>query len=294
MSCALLGALLLLPISAPELVPTYEPRLFQEPNRLEWRREWSRFRTEEYVATAVLAVGTLSIQLLVQNPNANWSGGILFDDDVRESLLLRTPEAREAASDVSDVLTIFAIAYPFLFDAGLVALLGDRNPDVAMELSLMGLEAFAASTFVVVGTKRLIGRVRPGIGPCPGTTDDFSCGSAGARTSFVSGHSAAAFTAAGLTCANHAYFELYGSTLLDTGACVAMLSVATTTGALRIAADKHYLSDVLAGAAIGFLAGYAVPVLLHYADEAAGDAFSMMTVPTIDDETVGLRVVGSF
>jgi membrane-associated phospholipid phosphatase len=41
------------------------------------------------------------------------------------------------------------------------------------------------------------------------------------------------------------------------------LGLAATTGYLRIAADKHYLSDVLVGAAVGAAAGVALPRLLH-------------------------------
>ncbi len=41
------------------------------------------------------------------------------------------------------------------------------------------------------------------------------------------------------------------------------LTAAAATGWLRIAGDKHYLTDVLTGAAIGSLAGWAVPYLLH-------------------------------
>jgi membrane-associated phospholipid phosphatase len=41
------------------------------------------------------------------------------------------------------------------------------------------------------------------------------------------------------------------------------LTVAATTGYLRIAADQHYLTDVLVGAGMGLAAGIALPRLLH-------------------------------
>lgn len=40
-------------------------------------------------------------------------------------------------------------------------------------------------------------------------------------------------------------------------------AIAATTGYLRIAADKHYLSDVVAGAIVGTGVGLAIPLLLH-------------------------------
>jgi len=41
------------------------------------------------------------------------------------------------------------------------------------------------------------------------------------------------------------------------------LTLAATTGYLRIAADRHYATDVLTGAAMGSLVGYAWPKLVH-------------------------------
>jgi membrane-associated phospholipid phosphatase len=44
---------------------------------------------------------------------------------------------------------------------------------------------------------------------------------------------------------------------------LAGLALATFNSYLRIAADRHYLTDVLAGAALGTLAGLAVPLVFH-------------------------------
>jgi membrane-associated phospholipid phosphatase len=43
-----------------------------------------------------------------------------------------------------------------------------------------------------------------------------------------------------------------------------MMSVATATALLRIVADKHYLSDVVVGAAVGTASGLLLPLVLHY------------------------------
>ena len=40
-------------------------------------------------------------------------------------------------------------------------------------------------------------------------------------------------------------------------------ALATVTGYLRIAADKHYFSDVLVGAVVGSAIGIGVPLLFH-------------------------------
>ena len=44
------------------------------------------------------------------------------------------------------------------------------------------------------------------------------------------------------------------------------LALASTVGYLRIAADRHYLTDVLAGATIGSAVGFAIPVIFHHPD----------------------------
>jgi len=79
------------------------------------------------------------------------------------------------------------------------------------------------------------------------------------HASFYSGHTSAAFAVA-VSLATRA--SLRG----DRDAWVAWaagLPLAAATGYLRIAADRHYLSDVLAGAGAGTLFGVLVPRLLH-------------------------------
>lgn len=57
------------------------------------------------------------------------------------------------------------------------------------------------------------------------------------------------------------------------------MTLAATTGYLRIAADKHYLSDVLVGAAAGIAVGIAVPRLMHPKEDAGGTTASVSVVP---------------
>ena len=57
------------------------------------------------------------------------------------------------------------------------------------------------------------------------------------------------------------------------------LGLAGATGYLRIAADKHYLSDVLAGAAIGALAGWAITRLAG--PSATSNASTAISIPVL-------------
>ena len=57
------------------------------------------------------------------------------------------------------------------------------------------------------------------------------------------------------------------------------LPFAITTAVLRMVADKHYLTDVLVGAAVGTLFGIGLPLLLHNESPAA-PASSLQLSPT--------------
>jgi len=60
------------------------------------------------------------------------------------------------------------------------------------------------------------------------------------------------------------HLALYGNRAADILACTGTLALAGVTSGLRVFGDRHYVSDVLVGAMIGFGVGYGVPTLLHY------------------------------
>ena len=47
------------------------------------------------------------------------------------------------------------------------------------------------------------------------------------------------------------------------------LTLSLATGWLRIAADKHYFTDVLTGAIVGAVVGFGVPYVFHRPESAA-------------------------
>jgi len=57
------------------------------------------------------------------------------------------------------------------------------------------------------------------------------------------------------------------------------LTVAVSTAYLRIAADKHYFTDVLTGAAFGSLFGFVVPFFFHAPIKSGDVAWSLVPVP---------------
>jgi membrane-associated phospholipid phosphatase len=75
-------------------------------------------------------------------------------------------------------------------------------------------------------------------------------------------------------CVQHSRIEIYGG-LADKIVCPAALTAATATGLLRIVADRHWASDVIAGAMLGSLVGATVSWLHLRGDGAAPASLSV-------------------
>jgi membrane-associated phospholipid phosphatase len=81
--------------------------------------------------------------------------------------------------------------------------------DVGLQLGLMEIAAYSFSSLVTIGLYDTVGRARPIYEDCQ--RDPSPRGCRGSLTaSFPSGHTNEAFTAAGASCANHAFVPLYG------------------------------------------------------------------------------------
>jgi membrane-associated phospholipid phosphatase len=236
----------------------------------ELRWTGSRYRPAEAALTAGLTLQIGQALFLYPSPKRNWEGGILFDDAVRSALRLRSPGARHAAAEVSDVLYYSLVGYPLVVDVGIVAGAIHGSGDAALQMLAVDLESFALAGAVAMTAEKL-GRVRPMAAECEKDPSyDARCGDAGnLNASFMSGHTALAFTGAGLICLHHAHIPLYGGGAPDTVACVAGMTLATTAGMLRVLSDSHYATDVVLGAGMGLTAGYLVPWLLHHSGAAA-------------------------
>jgi membrane-associated phospholipid phosphatase len=122
---------------------------------------------------------------------------------------------------------------------------------------LLVVESAALTSALTQGTKFLFRRERPwahGDTPPAGHRR----GSRESAQSFASGHSSLAFSLAVST-------GSLASLRHDGGkewVWAAGLTCATATAYLRVAADRHYFTDVLAGAAIGAAVGWVVPRLI--------------------------------
>lgn len=225
-------------------------------------------------------------------------GALPLDDELRSPLRLRSREQRDLAATVSNGFWHASELVPVV-DSLIVALLVEQDPELAWNLSFINATAIGLTGALSSVLARTVGRARPLYDDCrrdPGYAG--MCINDQEVMSFWSGHTAMAFTGAGLTCSHHAHLDLYGSRAGDAAVCLGAIALAATTGYLRVAADRHYTSDVVAGALGGFLIGFGLPWLLHYRHR--GDpteetpALRSFVAPVGDGDQAGLMWTGDF
>jgi membrane-associated phospholipid phosphatase len=255
-----------------------------DDNRLKWRDGWRRVGVAEYTSTALLGAGILALHWVDRANEAHWDGPIVHDDWMRDTLRISSRSGRSDAATVSDVLDFVALGHLFLVDNLAVTAIGDSNADVAWQMFVINVQSYALSSFANRLTKRLAQRARPYVEPCRRDSEvDDRCGTLSAYESFYSGHATSTATSAGLICAHHTHLALYGGGAADVATCLAAVGFTTATGALRIASDNHWATDVLVGHVSGYLAGYLLPTLVYYGE--------VRTEP-LDDTGAGVRAMG--
>ncbi|HEU5077443.1 MAG TPA: phosphatase PAP2 family protein, partial [Polyangiaceae bacterium] len=235
-------------------------------SQLTWSGDWRRVGATEYATIGGLWLGTATVMLWI--PPAEepaWRSPRLMDWGVRERLRIDTRPGREAAAMLSDVLAVASLVQPLVVDSLIVAGLVDGSMDVLHQTEVINLQAFAMTQFVNVTAKRFFARERPYVTACASDpTATGSCDDVDRFRSYYSGHAAISATGAGLVCAHHTHLELYGGRPFDGIACGAAVGIALATGALRIAADRHWATDVITGHVLGFASGFLVPSLVYY------------------------------
>ena len=195
-------------------------------------------------ATAVYITGTLLLQDRLAPAECRWCGTNALDTAARDAFVWSD---RGAAATTSTVTGYFLAPASAL---GLLALADTAN---FVDDAIPVLEAALASQIATQLVKFSFGRQRPyahfGTGPATPSSED--------NLSFTSGHTSVAFAfAVGAGTVAHRRGTRYEPVIWASG-----LALATATAYLRIAADKHYLTDTIGGAAIGAAAGLVVPRL---------------------------------
>jgi membrane-associated phospholipid phosphatase len=232
-----------------------EPAAAQEPARDEIEIDWG-------VHVPIVVAGGLGLGLSeallkdrIADDRCSWCDGNAFDDRLRAGLRWSDPRA---AHQLSNAL-VYGIAPASAF--GLTALVGWRAGRAAdwPVNAFAVLEATILAADLTQLAKFRAGRARPYMRELGGDVDGAPGPAAEHNLSFFSGHTSFAFS---LAVASGTVASMRGYR----GAPVVWgvgLSAAALTGWLRVAADRHYASDVLTGALVGSAVGFAVPYLLH-------------------------------
>lgn len=223
------------------------------------------------VATGALFVTWVSSELLkpvIASPQCRWCAVNDFDLAVRRAF---HPSLEPSPSGVRPIALTSDLVGPVLTPLAVIALeaLFSKRDTGSFEAAaidvLLIAEASLAALMFTQATKYFVARARPyTIGASP---ELLAAGTdpPDAMLSFFSGHTNFTFAVAtsGATIMTlRGYRHAWVAWLVG-------LPLAATTAVLRVAADKHWLSDVLVGAAVGAGVGALLPWLLHRPLEAA-------------------------
>jgi membrane-associated phospholipid phosphatase len=197
--------------------------------------------------------------------SCRWCQVNSFDDWGHRNLKWSNANAASKASHATAYLLAPAVAF------GLDALAAHREgsmSDFAVD-ALVITEAAAISSFATQLVKIATGRERPSAHYGTGAA------SPSQNTSFYSGHTSLAFS---LAVASGTVASMRGYALAPwiwgTG-----LAIAGTTAYLRVAADKHYLTDVIAGAVLGSAVGFVLPYLFHRPKNGRTERMTLSALP---------------
>jgi membrane-associated phospholipid phosphatase len=207
------------------------------------------------IGSSVVLIASLALQPRVAPTTCRWCETNSLDERVRASLVWHDTRVADEVSSVTGF--ILAPAATLGLDA--VAASHDHaSRGVGLD-ALLVLEATMVALDVDSVTKLLVARGRPYMRPLPRRADGDRAHSPEDNLSFFSGHTTTAFALAAAT-GTVATMRGYRWAPVP---WIAGGALAAGTGYLRVAADRHWLSDVLVGAAMGIAIGIAVPVLFH-------------------------------
>jgi hypothetical protein len=174
---------------------------------------------------------------------------ITADHQVMSSSRLQDPSLNSKSSSISNALEAGFVAAP----AAIYAIGALRHDGHATETGILGGEAILDSLAVSEVTKAISRRERPTVDNAKGR---FFQPNIGLDSSFPSNHSIVTWSSATVIASE------YNGWVTQ----VAAYGLATGVGVTRILARQHFPSDVLAGAAVGWMIGRYVVHRHHYTE----------------------------
>ncbi len=239
-------------------------------------------RVDGTIAAATWAayVGAEAAKSRLAPTACRWCDPPSLDAKVREALVWSSVAAPRRASD----LLAFGVFPVAMATHQVLAARAAGDADEGWVDVLLVAEAAGIAMDVNQAVKFSVGRQRPfvhygnfGADRQPDPDDNLS---------FYSGHTTFTFAVAA---AAGTVSDLRGYRSAPWVWGVGM-TLATATGWLRIAGDKHYFTDVLVGAATGIAAGVAIPRLMHPREEPG----SAGTTATMTMTAIPLGIAGVF
>jgi membrane-associated phospholipid phosphatase len=210
--------------------------------------------TVDGIVTGALAASTLTLMLLdnqLAPLQCKWCVPGTIDGDLSKSVRWANPKTADTLSNVMQ----FAVPVGVM-GFGLIQAYRFDDPAAGWSDVLLITQATSLAMLANVIVKYSVGRARPYV--WQGTPDLYPSAT-DANLSFYSGH--VTFVFAVVVSGSTLFFmqDMPGAPwVLGIG-----LAAASFTAYLRMAANKHYLSDVLVSAGVGSLVGWAVPYLFH-------------------------------
>ena len=255
------------------------------PHPLHLRWDW---HVDVPVASALTVAWVLS-EFVIKKPLAptacRWCATNSFDTSIRAVFNpTRTPSAFGLAGPDTASYMTGMVALPIVM-LGLDALWAWKGGGTEMDWladTLIMIESTFSALAVSQTTKYIAGRARPYTVDAPAELLATARDPTDHYVSFFSGHTTFAFSlavSAGLTASLRKYKYAWVT-------WVAGLSLATATMVLRIAADKHWTTDVLVAMAVGTAGGIAIPLLFH--PQEGAPSVNLAVMPN------GLAVSGRF
>lgn len=200
----------------------------------------------------------LALHPLLAPGHCRWCDEDLNAVDEGTRNALRWPKSNLTTAQVLSDLSADGLAPAATVGVSAILAASDqRFSDVPVDI-LITAQAVSLAGVVTQLVKYSAGRMRPGTRALPPSERASGRGST-SYVSFYSGHTSYAFSlaAAAGTIASMRHYPGAG------WVWASGLVAASATGYFRIAADQHYLTDVLAAAAGASLIGFAVPYFLH-------------------------------
>lgn len=185
------------------------------------------------------------------------------DGSVRRALVWKDTKAAGVTSDV------LAFAVLPASSVGLTVVAAEN--DAALSGAPVDALVIAETTLIAATVNQLVkfafARERPFVHYLPRSPDGLRAltdSPSDDNLSFYSGHTNLAFA---LATSSGTVATLRGYSLAPV-VWASGLALATAVGYLRIAADKHYLSDVLTGVVVGSIIGVGAPLVFHHREDA--------------------------